>query len=99
MKTIQIDIKSITKATFSNADGLSLKTAISNALVDGNSVVLSFSNIDSVSSSFLNSSLGDIIDNFGFDVLKNRIKITNYTSHLATIINKYISDLKFHELA
>lgn len=87
-------VKDLCKSTLSNADGVSLKIAIVNSLKDSKNVLISFKGIDSISSSFLNSSIGEVVDEMHFDVLRNRIKITSYTSHLAVIIQNYISSLK-----
>jgi len=98
MKTETIIVKNITQGTLTNVDGLKLKLAIDAALVKDNIVTLSFSGISSISSSFLNSSLGDIIENYNISILKNRIKITNYTPNLALIIKKYIANLEHTEV-
>jgi len=98
MKTETIIVKNITQGTLTNVDGLKLKLAIDAALVKDNIVTLSFSGISSISSSFLNSSLGDIIENYNISILKNRIKITNYTPNLALIIKKYITNLEHTEV-
>lgn len=91
-------VKDICKGTFTNIDGVALKKAISNALCSSDFVILSFSGVDAVSSSFLNSSIGDIIDEYGLDYLRNKIKITKYTASLADVIKKYISSYT-HQLA
>ena len=92
-----ISIKNITTSTISNEDGVKLKIAIENYLNDDNPVVLSFTGIDTISSSFLNSSLGEIIDKFGPQSLKNKIKIINYTPNIGNIISKYIRDFLMQE--
>ncbi len=94
MNTIKIPVKDISQGTLSNIDGVNLKIAIENSLGNADIILLSFEGISSISSSFLNSSIGEITDKFGFDILKDRIKITNYTPHLAGIIQKYISNLR-----
>jgi len=97
MKTVKIIIKDITTGTTSNIDGLSLKLAINSSLADSDNILLSFEGITTISSSFLNSSIGEIVDQYGFDILKDRIKITHYTPSLAKIITKYIDDLRYSE--
>ncbi len=97
MKIEKIIIKDITSGTLSNIDGLTLKLAIDSALNSSDIVMLSFESISSISSSFLNSSIGEIIEKYGFEVLKNRIKITNYTSNLALFIKNYIANLRYSE--
>jgi hypothetical protein len=99
MKTITIIVKDITSGTLTNIDGLNLRVAIDASLASGDSVLLSFSGIHTISSSFLNSSLGEIFDKYGNDVLKSRIKITNYTPPLAGAITKYVNDLKTSQVS
>lgn len=98
MKTITIVVKDLTSGTLTNAEGDKLRVAVDDALSSGNSVLLSFNDINTISSSFLNSSLGEIVDKYGFDVLKSRISITHYTTQLAGAIKKYINDLKISSL-
>ena len=92
MNSQTIIVKDICKGTFTNADGVALYCAISKVLSASGNVVLSFNGIDALSSSFLNSSIGNIIDEKGIDVLKNRIKITHYTPTLAEAIKKYVAN-------
>jgi hypothetical protein len=88
MKTIKV--KDITKGTFTNEDGLSVYNAIYSTISENDCIILSFEGITSLSSSFLNSSIGEIIEEFGFDFLKNKIKITKYTPQLSVLIQNYI---------
>ncbi|MDR0332895.1 MAG: STAS-like domain-containing protein [Dysgonamonadaceae bacterium] len=91
MKNQTIIVKNICKGTFTNADGVALYCAIVRILDASGVVVLSFNEIDAVSSSFLNSSIGNIIDERGIDTLRNQIKITHYTPTLAAVVKKYIA--------
>lgn len=93
MKATKVIVKDVTASTLSNSDGVQLQFVIDNSLAEGNSVILSFHDVHTISSSFLNSSLGNIIDKYGFDTL-SRIKIIDYTSSIASFIKKYISDMK-----
>lgn len=99
MKTISIIVKDLTSGTLTNVDGLNLRVAIDAALASGDSVLLSFSGIHTISSSFLNSSLGEIFDKYGYDVLRSRIKITHYTTPLAGAITRYVNDLKTSQVS
>ncbi len=94
MKTQKIIIKDIVVGYTSNSDGLILKAAIEQSINASGSVILSFEGVTSASSSFLNSSIGEIIDKYGLIFLKNRIKITNYTPSIALMIQKYVSNFK-----
>jgi len=86
-----LNIKDICVSTYTNADGMSLKLAVSNLLNTYDHIVISFHSIDSVSTSFLNSSFGELISDYGIDIFKDRIKVTNYTNSLITTIKKYIN--------
>lgn len=96
MKTIKV--KDITNGTFTNEDGLSVYNAIDSAISEKDSIILSFEGITSLSSSFLNSSFGEIIEKFGFDFLKNKIKITKYTPQLSILIMNYIKSYSKTEI-
>jgi hypothetical protein len=93
MGTVKISVKDVTISTLSNIDGVALQSAIDSALSSDCSVILSFHDINTISSSFLNSSFGNIIDTHGFDVL-SKIKIVDYTASIASFLKNYISDLK-----
>lgn len=86
-------VKSICDSTFTNNDGLKLKNAITEMLLEHNNVVLSFHNVSSISSSFLNSSFGELAYEIGHNSLKQRIKITNYTNTIISSIRKYVNSL------
>lgn len=92
-RAVNILVHDLTPTALSNADGFKLYSVLDKNLKSGNSIIISFNNINVVSSSFLNSSIGNIVDSYGFDSLSN-IKLTGYTSSIASFIKQYISDLK-----
>ena len=94
MDTQKIIVSEVTQSTLSNVDGYKLKALIDNILAQGSTVLLSFDGIISISSSFLNSSIGELVDQHGFDILKNKVKITDYTPSIAKAIKTYISNLR-----
>ncbi len=97
MKTIQkIFVKDLCNGTYTNVDGFSLFSEIDNLLSNNSEVLLSFTEIDSVSSSFLNSSIGAVIEKYGLDVFKKDIRITNYTPNIAKILKKYVDSFALH---
>jgi hypothetical protein len=93
MKTQKIILKDITNSALSNADGIQLEVVLNQAISDGYSVIISFQGISVMTTSFLNSSLGNLIDKYGIDILSN-IRLVDYTSTIASFIKKYISDIK-----
>ena len=94
-----IIVRDICKGTFTNADGFALYCAILKVLDVSDSIILSFNGISAVSSSFLNSSIGNIIDEKGMDVLKNKLKITHYTLSLANDLKKYIAQYSYQSVS
>jgi len=90
---MKLTVSDIVAGTFSNADGLVLKLAIDNALAYNEQVIISFEGISSLSSSFLNSSIGEIFEHYGKDGLQRRLKMTNYTPTVLNIVKKYTSTL------
>ncbi len=94
-KNNQIIVSDICISTYTNADGQTLKSAIADILLVCDSAVVSFHGIDSVSTSFLNSSFGELVSDFGLEDIKKRVKITNYTSSLLHSIKKYINSLSY----
>lgn len=88
-----IKIKDIVADTFTNASGYGLYLAIVNKLDNSTDIInLSFEGVSGTSSSFLNSSLGTLIDERGIDVLK-KIKPTNVGATQADILKKYIASV------
>ncbi len=93
MKTDKIIITNFSLSALSNADGVKVYTAVNNLLSDGYTVIVSFSGINAVSTSFLNSFIGSLVENYGFNIL-TRVKIVDYTASIANLLKNYINDLK-----
>lgn len=98
MKVIKIEIQNICNSTLSNADGLLLFNEMDKLLTNGDSVLISLANINTISSSFLNSSFGEIVMKYDSSILTNRVKITHYTPNIAKVLTKYLSDLRHHQI-
>jgi len=96
MKTT-IKILDISNSTVTNADALGLKIAMEKAILNGETIVLSFHGVTTLTTSFLNSSIGEIIDEFGFDMLKGKLSLTDYTPPIGKMISTYIADMKKHK--
>lgn len=90
-----INVSDICISTYTNADGQTLKAAVTKLLSGCDTVVVSFHGIDSVSTSFLNSSFGELVSDFGLESIKKRVKITGYTSSLLNSIKIYVNSLSY----
>lgn len=87
-------IKDIVSDTFTNASGYTLYTVLKSELDKSEDFIsLSFDGVTSTSSSFLNSSIGAIIEGYGFDVLK-KIKPVNVGVTQSEVLKKYISSMQ-----
>jgi hypothetical protein len=93
MSTTTITISSIVNDYVTNAGGYELYTILNNAITNNDLVYLSFKGILGTSSSFLNSSLGALVDEYGIGIL-GRIKPIDVTSVQAAILTKYIASLR-----
>jgi len=91
---ITINVNDIVLGTSLNADGYKLYLAISGAFENGKDVLLSFKDCQPLSSSFLNSSIGELSENFGFETIKARIKVTEITKSNLNQLKKYMADIK-----
>lgn len=93
MNITTITISKIANDFVTNAGGYTLFTVLNAALDNNDLVYLSFKGVSGTSSSFLNSSLGALVDEFGIDIL-NRIKPIDVTAVQAALLTKYIASLK-----
>lgn len=84
-------ITSIVSGTTTNAHGLSLFLELKSYYEKGEKLVVSLENCPVLSSSFLNSSIGSFIDEYGMDELKKTISFVNYTSSQIEYIKTYVS--------
>jgi hypothetical protein len=97
MKTT-IKVLDLTQSTVSNADAIGLKVAMEKAILNGESLLLSFHGVTTLTTSFLNSSIGQIIDEFGFDELKGKLNLIDYTPHIGKMISDYIKNIRASQL-
>jgi hypothetical protein len=89
-----VAINKIVTETYTNSSGYNLYVAIKDNFVANQPIELSFDGISSTSSSFLNSSFGALIEEFGLDKFTSLVKIKNVTKGEAEIIKKYIQGFK-----
>jgi len=92
MKTLIL--KDIVKNSSSNEQGMILYNYLQNAFLNKDTLVLYVDSDMSMSSSFLNSSIGLFLDNYGLDSFQETVKFKgskNQFSRLADYITKYNS--------
>jgi hypothetical protein len=88
-----IKIKDIVTDTFTNTAGYGLYLALVDRLDNTNDIInLSFDDVSSTSSSFLNSSIGALIEERGMGVLK-RIKPIKVGATQSEVLKKYIASV------
>jgi hypothetical protein len=82
-------ITDIVQDTYTNASGFSLYTLIKKNLDSGIVTEISFKEASPLSSSFLNSSLGAIIEEIGFSNFKEKIKLIELSKTQANHLLSY----------
>jgi len=73
---------------YSNSDGDIIRGKILENLRSEKPFVVSFENVDSVSSSFINSALIDLLESYSFDVIKQKISFSNSSRSINDLIKK-----------
>ena len=86
-----IKIKNLNIGTSTNMEGCALKLALMPYFKDGNPVCVSFSETTPMSSSFFNSSFGELIDEYGYKTFKEIVSVSDITKSHFELIKKYIS--------
>ena len=89
----------VMNGTSTNNEGAKLYAALAPHLVAGTVVRLSLRGTTAMSSSFLNSSIGDLIDCYGILALRRSLKLVDYVPSHVAIIKEYINDLLTLETA
>lgn len=87
-------LKNIVKNSSSNEEGMILFDSLQNAYLSKNSLILYVDSDLSMSSSFLNTSIGQFLDRYGLNSFKQTVKFKgskNQFSRLSDYINKYSS--------
>lgn len=94
MTKITINVKDTVVGTSTNSEALPLFVAMDAVLKDNKSLVLSLKSCNPMSSSFLNSCFGTIIEKYGWEFLKGKISIIDYTPVTADLIKRYLDNSK-----
>lgn len=93
--TKNISLKSIVLNTDTNVEGIKLYCVIEKSLKQNNIFILEIEDDMPLTSSFLNSSLGNVIDNYGYSLLKNHLKLKCNKNQYDRVI-KYL--FKYNEI-
>jgi|SRR5690625_170276 len=86
-----IRIKDHVERCYSNEDGLVIQELLKNHLTNGEFVVLSFKGINSITSSFTNTALIELLDDFDFPYIQEHIHFKDSNKHINSMIkNRFI---------
>jgi hypothetical protein len=77
---------------FTNSSGFQLLTHLIPYIDMGETVSISLSGVTVLSSSFLNSSIHELIEKYGFDTFKKYVKFVDVPVSAAKIIRNYLND-------
>lgn len=86
-----INILDHVERCYSNADGDIILALIKPKLAIGQQVTISFSGVDSVPSSFVNSAFIALLDDFSFEQVRNCLKFINTTKQINDMIKNRFS--------
>lgn len=88
-----IPVLKIVSGTSTNAEAIPLFHEMDKVIAQGKIIVLSLKDCRSFSSSFLNSSVGALFEKYGFDALKGRLSLRDYTPSIAEAFKRYLDNL------
>jgi len=93
MKTQNIQVTDIVQATTTNADAMPLYLLLKKEMTDDTCIVLSFRDATPLSSSFLNTAIGNLVDDFGLDYVKAHLKIVQCSKSVFDALKRYFDNL------
>lgn len=89
-----IIIKEHIASTLRNEEGYALFCLMDREFNDKGEVHLSFKGCTALSSSFLNSSFGELYEKHGFAALKGKIRLADITARNLSEIKKYLNTIQ-----
>ena len=92
------NVLDLTDGTATNAQGFAVFTIAQQHINDGQKAVFSFHNTSGLSTSFLNSFVAELLDQYGLDKVKQYVGFTGLTKVQANHLKTYISNYKSHFL-
>ena len=90
---MKIEFKDLAIDTVSNADGYKLFILLDKEMKKGDVTYLSLKDAPPMSSSFLNSFLGELTEFWGIDKIRQNLKIINCTTTQAEAIRTYLDNI------
>ena len=94
MKTMIL--KDLVKDTYTNASGASLAIQLRDCFSKDKGVQVSLKDSTPISSSFFNSSFGELIEEFGFDTIKRQLKLIDVSTSQGKLLRMYFDAYRDH---
>lgn len=94
MNRKKIFLNDLVDGTSTNANALPFFIELDRALAEEQELEVSFEGCPAPSSSFLNSSIGEVLDSYGYDTFKRYIRLTDLRPTAANILKEYILGFK-----
>lgn len=90
MNTRILRVMDCVGGTSTNTEGLKLFYSISNVINNGEAVKLSLDGCTPMSSSFMNSSFGELVDKYGIQKVKENLSLVDFKPSQAKEIKNYL---------
>jgi len=91
---MKIKLTDVVSDTYTNTAGYTLYAVLKSALAGGDQISLSFSGASAPSSSFLNSSFGNLIEEMGLEKFLSLVKPSEVTHTQANMLKHYIQGFR-----
>lgn len=88
---VRIVVKDYLDHCYTNQDGEIIYGLVIDEIQKGNTVAVSFEGMDSVSSSFVNSAFIELLDNFDFGFIKEKLTFIDSSKNINDIIKRRFS--------
>lgn len=86
-----VNVNSIVEGCDTNDQGAVVRDLLASNLKAGKDVVLDFSNVFNVTSSFVNTAFVDLFDEHSVDEFKKHVKLKNLSKQSATLIRSRVA--------
>ena len=87
---MDLKVTRLTTGCDTNEQGALLYDAVAEQLSLGGPVVVDFSGIPNVTSSFVNSSFVALIEDYGFDFFRNRVTLVGINRQIANMVRSRV---------